>query len=291
VLILDEMNLSHVERYFADLLSAIESGEPMTLHSTVGEVDGVPPRLHLPVNLFTIGTINVDETTYLFSPKVLDRANVIEFYTGHDELAASLRSTDCGPQVLTGAGEAFARSFVDASLSDPPPLSEAEQRRMTAELLLLFDALAQVGAEFGFRTAKEMARFIAHYGQLVPPSERAQPADHTAGSPDDWLAAAIDAQIMHKLLPRLNGARGQLAPALWTLAALCSRRERPPITADGYAVDTDLHTLLDRARREEGGDPLSLAARMQPLYPMSSNKLARMWRGLEQNGFTSFMGA
>jgi hypothetical protein len=136
-----------------------------------------------------------------------------------------------------------------------------------------------------------MARFIAHYGRLIPPSERAQPADHTGGSPDDWLAAAIDAQIMHKLLPRLNGARGQLAPALWTLAALCSRRERPSITADGYAVDTDLHTLLDRARREEGGDPLSLAARMQPLYPMSSNKLARMWRALEQNGFTSFMGA
>jgi 5-methylcytosine-specific restriction endonuclease McrBC GTP-binding regulatory subunit McrB len=33
----------------------------------------------IPLNLFTNGTVNIDETTYMFSPKVLDRANVIEF--------------------------------------------------------------------------------------------------------------------------------------------------------------------------------------------------------------------
>ncbi len=33
----------------------------------------------LPSNLFVVGTVNVDETTYMFSPKVLDRANTIEF--------------------------------------------------------------------------------------------------------------------------------------------------------------------------------------------------------------------
>ncbi len=36
-------------------------------------------KLAFPENLFVIGTINVDETTYMFSPKVLDRANTIEF--------------------------------------------------------------------------------------------------------------------------------------------------------------------------------------------------------------------
>ncbi len=79
VLILDEMNLSHVERYFADVLSAIESGEPMTLHTGLAMLDGVPPQIALPPNLFIVGTVNADETTYAFSPKVLDRANVIEF--------------------------------------------------------------------------------------------------------------------------------------------------------------------------------------------------------------------
>ena len=73
-LILDEMNLSHVERYFADFLSAIESGEEIPLY-------GNNESLKLPDNLFIIGTVNVDETTYMFSPKVLDRANTIEFET------------------------------------------------------------------------------------------------------------------------------------------------------------------------------------------------------------------
>ena len=85
-LILDEMNLSHVERYFADFLSAMESNELISLHKSDDEnykddVVIVPKSIELPNNLFVIGTVNIDETTYMFSPKVLDRANVIEFAT------------------------------------------------------------------------------------------------------------------------------------------------------------------------------------------------------------------
>lgn len=77
-LILDEMNLSHVERYFSDFLSAIESNEEIKLHHgnenwETGEYD-VPPAIRIPKNLFVVGTVNIDETTYMFSPKVLDRA-------------------------------------------------------------------------------------------------------------------------------------------------------------------------------------------------------------------------
>ncbi len=110
-LILDEMNLSHVERYFADLLSAIESGEEIPLYEgnerrANGEV--VPRRLRLPDNLFVIGTVNVDETTYMFSPKVLDRANVIEFRMEPDEMAAFCASPKA-PRLeeLDGKGAAF----------------------------------------------------------------------------------------------------------------------------------------------------------------------------------------
>ena len=53
-LILDEMNLSHVERYFSDMLSAIESQEPLALHATDEDVDRVPPEVFLPPNLFVI---------------------------------------------------------------------------------------------------------------------------------------------------------------------------------------------------------------------------------------------
>ncbi|MBQ9394448.1 MAG: hypothetical protein IJU23_02885 [Proteobacteria bacterium] len=39
----------------------------------------IPPRISFTPNLTIIGTVNVDETTFSFSPKVLDRAFVMEF--------------------------------------------------------------------------------------------------------------------------------------------------------------------------------------------------------------------
>jgi 5-methylcytosine-specific restriction protein B len=89
-LILDEMNLSHVERYFADFLSIMESNDSIKLYTgnKRKSIDGLEIELEMswPKNLFIIGTVNIDETTYMFSPKVLDRANVIEFRITNDEI-------------------------------------------------------------------------------------------------------------------------------------------------------------------------------------------------------------
>jgi len=77
---LDEMNLAHVEYYFADFLSAMESDRVINLHSTeVKTEDGrkIGPSITIPENLYVVGTVNIDETTKEFSPKVLDRANTI----------------------------------------------------------------------------------------------------------------------------------------------------------------------------------------------------------------------
>lgn len=80
VAVLDEMNLSHPEQYLAPLLSAMETGGAIELHTFDGAVDGVPPRLPYPANLVLIGTVNMDETTHGLSDKVLDRAAVLEFW-------------------------------------------------------------------------------------------------------------------------------------------------------------------------------------------------------------------
>lgn len=114
-LCLDEMNLAPVEEYFAEFLSAIESrsfegeeyltdpiikpfnsfGEEVakmmvnTLfpnftaadkNSSLGKVvDHLETKgLTLPKNLIVIGTVNMDETTFSFSRKVLDRAMSVE---------------------------------------------------------------------------------------------------------------------------------------------------------------------------------------------------------------------
>lgn len=114
-LCLDEMNLAPVEEYFAEFLSAIESrsfegGEYMTdpiikpfnsfgddvakmmvntlfPNFTAGDTESTTTKiikhfrikgLTLPKNLIVIGTVNMDETTFSFSRKVLDRAMSVE---------------------------------------------------------------------------------------------------------------------------------------------------------------------------------------------------------------------
>lgn len=78
--VLDEMNLSHPEQYLAPLLSAMETGDQIELHSQDDVVDEIPASVPYPSNLVIIGTVNMDETTHGLSDKVLDRAAVIEFW-------------------------------------------------------------------------------------------------------------------------------------------------------------------------------------------------------------------
>lgn len=217
-LILDEMNLSHVERYFADFLSAMESDNaPLSLHGSTTElaVDGkdetkVPAKLPLPPNLFIVGTVNVDETTYMFSPKVLDRANVIEFRATAGQMDEFLENpAGVNLKALEGQGMPFAAAFVQRTLADGDiatltddagyPLSQ----QFKVDLLAIFGALTLVGAEFGFRTAKEIARFMVIHKEL---------------SGAGWVYRdALDAQVLQKLMPKLHGSARKLSGVLKAL--------------------------------------------------------------------------
>lgn len=89
--VLDEMNIARVEYYLAEVLSHLEErkadnhgrffSEPLMPHISQSSDGGQWDLVRLPDNLCIVGSVNMDETTYGFSKKVLDRAFVIEFST------------------------------------------------------------------------------------------------------------------------------------------------------------------------------------------------------------------
>jgi hypothetical protein len=92
-IILDEMNLSHPEHYFADLLSIMEETDKSKQKIKICDTMGNNPKfmeeieselkLKIPENVWFIGTANHDETTVQFAPKTYDRANIMEMPKNH----------------------------------------------------------------------------------------------------------------------------------------------------------------------------------------------------------------
>jgi hypothetical protein len=293
-LILDEMNLSHVERYFADLLSLIESKESLTLYCDRRGADGKPentrgldPILKLPPNLFILGTVNVDETTYMFSPKVLDRANVIEFRVSSDDMKAFL-DQPVSPKLedLDGKGfdAGFATPFVHAAKGDVPALAAPIKERYESEMKLFFEVLQGHGAEFGYRVAHESARFVHHYqslgaGKVWDPEadagegRKGKWADKD-GAQRDWFDHALDAVAVQKFLPKLHGSKVKLGPLLKKLYTVSIQRPAADARTAKVALDKQIEPSRDIPKDAR--------------YPLTAEKIARMWRQLNENGFTSF---
>ncbi len=257
-LILDEMNLSHVERYFADFLSAMESGEEIFLHSNSDSISDVPPKIRIPKNLFIIGTVNIDETTHMFSPKVLDRANTIEFRITPQEMSSFLDQVgEINMENLESKGAGMARSFLDMALDKSVPLEGMDG--IKAELGKFFVELKKAGAEFGYRSATEILKLIDRLGKI---------------DPDLSEDAKLDIAIIQKLLPKLHGSRRKLSPVLSTLANLCLkesiRPEKENASVEGKVFEMDADNIK---------------------YPISHEKLSRMHKAAIENGFASFAEA
>jgi len=261
LLVLDEMNLAHVERYFADVLSGMESDYPC-LPNLQQEDDGLwrvrtgaPSTLVVPKNLFVVGTVNVDETTYMFSPKVLDRANTFEFRVRTEDLETSHQR----PVPLEPGDADLVSGFLAVAVDDRWHIEHPApgQDLFTQHLRALHALLTEAGFEFGHRLFYEAIRFAAMY----------------AAAGDDDPMHALDLQVMQKVLPRLHGSRRRLEPTLCALGRLCSD------------LAFDLQVGLDEAaRRFDELQDSSTAARL----PQSFEKVARMIGILRSNQFVSF---
>lgn len=252
LLLLDEMNLAHVERYFSDFLSGVESRKAVVPNLQQGE-DGEwrvapegPDRLSLPPNLFVIGTVNVDETTYQFSPKVLDRAMTFEVRTATSELDAHLgRPAEAAP-----GDEALLRALASAAGNDDWHLQEPSPYigAVADALRNLHEALALSGDEFGHRVFYESLRLTT--------------ALHHVGI--RGADAALDHIVLLKVLPRVHGSRRRAEPVLRQLLAFA------------YAPEA---ALRKQPQQQWDGEPR---------LPLTAQKVSRMLRAVEVNQFVSF---
>ncbi|TYS67605.1 AAA domain-containing protein [Sutcliffiella horikoshii] len=85
IICFDEMNLARVEHYFSQFLSILEMDHGKRvlrlynddLESRLYNSAQYPPTIVIRENVLFVGTVNMDESTYHFSDKVLDRANVL----------------------------------------------------------------------------------------------------------------------------------------------------------------------------------------------------------------------
>jgi len=257
-LILDEMNLSHVERYFADFLSVMESKDEISLFAEGTENNGVPSKLRLSSNLFIIGTVNIDETTYMFSPKVLDRANAIEFRVTKDEIAYFFdNQKEVDMDILKTQGASMAQSFL--SLAKNTKFDGQDLTDTHKMLVSFFEQLKKAGAEFGYRSASEIIRLINQLNVINPEL-----------TPDE----KIDIAIMQKLLPKLHGSRRKLCPILIILAGFCVDNEKLK------EVGKNIFSVEDFDLNQEGVK-----------YQLSLEKIIRMYKGAIDNGFASYAEA
>lgn len=259
-LILDEMNLSHVERYFADFLSVMESKDQFKLHSDKEqEKSGVPHELSWPKNLFVVGTVNIDETTYMFSPKVLDRANVIEFRVSEEEISNFLKEPkEIDLSELENKGANMAEAFVE--MAKNKAFENINTDTLNESLKKFFIQLQKSGAEFGYRTAMEIHRLFKQISVIDNSVEENE---------------KIDIVIMQKLLPKLHGSRRKLCPVLETLASFCVK------------------DIVDDVKKEflENQENINYQEPEKVKYPLSLEKITRMYKGALDNGFASYAEA
>lgn len=227
-LILDEMNLSHVERYFADFLSAIESGQPIPLYSN----DDENYELDIPDNLLIVGTVNVDETTYMFSPKVLDRANTIEFPTmaAKEYMSSDFKEFDFKNinYLMNPLEDLDVRNMNVYDLKDIFMFINCSEGNLwdvlSNELDLFQSILKKINFDFGFRVINEILRFMFVSWRYED-------------SPQNWenWERYFDAQVKQKILPKLHGSQKAIGQTINELfnACLIERKNN----ADARLVD------------------------------------------------------
>ena len=262
ILCLDEMNLARVEYYLSDFLSVIETRDfrngrivtdPLVRLQQYGTDQKAKDKygeIFFPENLYVVGTVNMDETTFPFSRKVLDRANTIEF--NYVDLVPTFAGTVSATQL--SEKNAFLKTET-LKLSEIPEVDNDFIAELCVKLEKINKILQKANAHVGYRVRDEICFYMLNHrnANLLT---------------DD---AALDNEIMQKILPRIQGS------GLSVKTMLCELFKKVLAKQD-----------YDNAEGDAAGMEKLLAEGQDIPYPNSANKVMFMVRRFEEDGFTSY---
>ena len=266
-LCLDEMNLARVEYYMSDFLSVIETRDfnsdktviktsPLMSLDKYGVDEDAKQKygtLGLPENLYIIGTVNMDETTFQFSKKVLDRANTIEFSLV--DLMPKFSNSSVENQQPIEEKNNFLKSKY---LKINECAAEAEfVEEGCSKLIKINDVLEKASLHIGYRVRDEIMFYMLNNkeaGNLMSDDE------------------AFDNEIMQKILPRIQGSSQSIKNLLCELFKICA--------GDFTGIQTE-----DNSASEQMQDFIESES---CIYSKSAKKIQFMTRRFEEDGFTSF---
>ena len=185
--VLDEMNISRVEYYFADLLSVLEyPKDEWKLKVMQLPYDFVPPIkleegfIRIPTNSYFVGTANKDDSTYTITDKVYDRAITTEF--GDKNVPFAVKGNAEAVHLSASGLEAL---YAAALSKQENAMTEADYAKMNAVCDYVYD---RFGIAIGNRILNQIATIV--------------PVFVACGGTKE---AAIDFMLSKKLISKVEG--------------------------------------------------------------------------------------
>lgn len=202
IICIDEMNLARVEYYFSDFLSLIESRERDEKGSIItDDFGGDLEDLYIPDNIYIVGTVNMDETTFQFSKKVLDRANTIEL--SEVDLTYDFGEADREEvKALAVHNDALKSEYL---LMQDCRAHKELAIEVIHQLTEINEKLKRCQMHFAYRVRDEVIFYMIY-------NERYQLLTRDE---------AFDYQLLQKVLPRINGTSTAIKDLLISLLEYC----------------------------------------------------------------------
>lgn len=285
-LCLDEMNLAPVEQYFAEYLSVIETrkadghGNVITdpildknkadwyrvLTSELTEDDAIRNQflekgITIPQNLIVIGTVNMDETTFSFSRKVLDRAMTIEMNEVNLEDGLDRRFEDIGHL-----------NYSDLIGTAVEGVDVYEENKHVCDTVIEYlkavnEILEGTPFKIAYRTRNEFLLYVVNN----LPYNRDE--DGEEWTEEEIIAQSLDEITSMKILSRIEGDETKVPASLLNDLSSLIKEQLEEISGIEF-VGSEKESEPD----EDGN---------LPLISVSLAKLSEMKKRLE-SGYTSF---